>query len=130
MSTCCIYAGHTTTTHTPDESGNLYLGYPPPLLLQDCAQSLERSWSWNSLSYKMAENVPNMLDWRQVRGSSRPIEMIHIVLLHRYGGGSLMVPHSAAELLYYPRPMRSCVVILQHYVVLLNKAEQLAVVLH
>ena len=42
----------------------------------------------------------NMLDWRQVRGSGRPIEMIHIVLLQ--------------ELLYYPRPMRSCVVILQH----------------
>ena len=42
----------------------------------------------------LAENVPNTLDWRQVRGSSRPIEMIHIVLLQ--------------ELLYYPRPMRSC----------------------
>ena len=41
-------------------------------------------------------------------------EKIHIVLLQ--------------ELLYYPCPMRSCVVILQHYVVLLNKRQ--AVVLH
>ena len=78
-------------------------GVSSPLLLQGCAQSLERSWSWKSLSYTLAENGPNMLDRRQVKGSIRPIEMIHIVLLQ--------------ELLYYPRPMRSCVVILQHYVV-------------
>ena len=38
-----------------------------------------------------------------------PIEMIHIFLLR--------------ELLYYPRPVRSCVVILQHYAVLLNKRQ-------
>ena len=81
-------------------------------ILHSSCRAAPKAWSVlgrGTLSYTLAENVPNMLDWRQVRGSSRPVEMIHIVLLQ--------------ELLYYPRPMRSCIVILQHYVVLLNKRQ-------
>ena len=90
------------TMHTPDEIWQSVAGVssatPPAKLCPKLGAFLVME-----LSYMLAENVLNMLDCIQIRGSSRPNEMIHIVLLQ--------------ELLYHPHPMRSCVVILQHYVV-------------
>ena len=63
----------------------------------------------NSLSYTLAENVPNMLDWGQVRESNGATKTIRIVLLQK--------------LLYYPLPMGFYVVIMQHDVVMLKERQ-------
>ena len=76
------------------------------ILLHSSCKAAPKAWSVLGRGTLCRARWPRMSQTcsiGDVRGSSRPIEMIHIVLLQK--------------LLYYPRPMRSCVVILQHYVV-------------
>ena len=105
MSTCYIFADHTTTTHTPDESGNSW-----GILLHSSCKAAPKAWSVLGRGTLCRTRWPRMSQTCSIGDKSRD-----------RAGQSRWSTSFCCRNCYFPRPMRSCVVILQHYE---QKAEQ------